>query len=106
MFQTRNWWTMSRCWLGLGGFKETIGGNCHVFGSVLGGFKETIDGFMSHVENSSSWGDGGMGDGGDGGWGGWWANPDLSERHSGIGRVWSAVLVFRLSSSVFSLNRD
>ena len=31
----------------------------HVFGSVLGGFKETIDGFMSHVENSSSWG---MGD--------------------------------------------
>ena len=41
-----------------------------------------------------------------GGMGGWWANPDLSERHSGIGRVWSAVLVFRLSSSVFSLNRE
>ena len=50
---------MSRCWLDLGGFKETIGGNCHVFGSVLRGFKETIDGVMSHVENSSSWGDGG-----------------------------------------------
>ena len=48
---------------------------------------------------------GGMGGMG-GGWGGWGANPDLSERHSGIGRVWSAVLVFRLSSSVFSLNRD
>ena len=90
--------------LNLGGFKEPTGGKCHVLGSVLGGFKERIDGFMSHVENSSSWGDGG--DGGDGGWGGWWANPDLPERHSGIGRVWSAVLVFRLSSSVFSLNRD
>ena len=80
------------------------GPTCHVFGSVLGGFKETIGGFVSHVENSSSWGDGeGMGGGG---MGGWWANPDLSERHSGIGRVWSAVLVFRLSSSVFSLNRE
>ena len=33
----------------------------HVFGSVLGGFIETLDGFMSHVENSSSWGDGGDG---------------------------------------------
>ena len=32
----------------------------HVFRSVLGGFIETFDGFMSHVENSSSWG---MGDG-------------------------------------------
>ena len=32
----------------------------HVFGSVLGGFIETLDGFMSHVENSSSWGMGGM----------------------------------------------
>ena len=31
----------------------------HVFRSVLGGFIETFDGFMSHVENSSSWGDGG-----------------------------------------------
>ena len=29
------------------------------------------------------------------------ANPDLSERQSGIRRVWSAVSVFRLSSSVF-----
>ena len=37
---------------------------------------------------------------GDGGWGGWWANHDSSERHSGLGRVWSAVLVFCLSSSV------
>ena len=37
-----------------------IGGpKSHVFGSVLGGFKETIDGFMSHVEKSSSWGMGG-----------------------------------------------
>ena len=32
----------------------------HVFHSVLGGFIETFNGFMSHVENSSSWG---MGDG-------------------------------------------
>ena len=32
----------------------------HVFGSVLEGFIETLDGFMSHVENSSSWGMGGM----------------------------------------------
>ena len=30
-------------------------------GSVLGGFKETFDGFMSDVENSSLWGDGGWG---------------------------------------------
>ena len=85
-FQRDNWWNLSRFRFGFGRFKETI------------------DGFMSHVENSSSWGGWGGGDGGDGG--GWWANPDLSERHSGIGRVWSAVLVFRLSSSVFSLNRD
>ena len=35
----------------------------HVFGSVLGSFKETNDGFMSHVENSSSWGGGGDGGG-------------------------------------------
>ena len=29
----------------------------HVFGSVLGFFKVAIGGFMSHVENASSWGD-------------------------------------------------
>ena len=33
-----------------GGFKDTIGGICHVFYSVLRGFKETIGGFVSHVE--------------------------------------------------------
>ena len=38
----------------------TGGPKSHVFGSVLGGFKEPFDGFMSHVENSWSWG---MGDG-------------------------------------------
>ena len=34
----------------------TVGPKSHVFGSVLGGFIETIGCFMSHVENSSSWG--------------------------------------------------
>ena len=56
MFQSDNWWTLSRFWLGLEGIKETIGWKCLVFGYVLTEFKETIDGFMSHVENSSSWG--------------------------------------------------
>ena len=32
--------------LALGGFKESIGGKCHVRGSVLGGFKDTIGGFI------------------------------------------------------------
>ena len=39
----------------------TGGPKCQFFGSVLGVFKEAIDGFMSHVENSSLWGDGGWG---------------------------------------------